>query len=137
MNDESKKCIKFVQLAIQKLLQTTTGKAHHELMNVAKDWLSAENESTQIIGFKVTSELCRGIPTLFSSKLSQFIPLISEQFSGISIEEFSENFVLALFETLTVFCHLIPAPFIEAFIPMEKKHGILGKLSEFPVRHRL
>jgi U3 small nucleolar RNA-associated protein 20 len=116
VNDESKKCIKFVQLAIQKLLQTTTAKAHHELLTVAKDWLQSENESTRVIGCKVTAELCRGLPTLFASRIDQFLPLMGQQFGEISTAEFSENVVLALLETMTLLCQLVPAAFSESFI---------------------
>uniref|UniRef100_A0A914Z7Q9 Small subunit processome component 20 homolog n=1 Tax=Panagrolaimus superbus TaxID=310955 RepID=A0A914Z7Q9_9BILA len=131
VNDESKKCVKFVQLAIQKLLQTTTAKAHHELLSVAKDWLQSDNESTRVIGYKVTAELCRGLPALFASKIEQFLPLMTQQFGELSTTEFSENVVLALFETMTFLCQFVPTAFLKSFILTQKEHAILEKLNEF------
>ena len=131
VNDDSPKCIKFVSLALQKLFQTTTDKAHLQLLKVSTDWLKTDNESTRVIGYFVIIEFGRGLSSLVVTKLSNILPLLAHHLAEISTINFTETVVLALFETLKAICELLPNAFLETFIPLAKANELLGKSFKF------
>ena len=131
VNDESKKCIKFVLLTIRKLIQATTEKSHIELLSVIKDWISTDKEGTRIIGLKVLNEFSKSLPNLLASRLKEYLDLIISIFEEMEPNKFSENLLLNVFETMTTICQVIPEKFISEIVKSKETTNVIKKINEY------
>lgn len=131
VNDDSKKCINFVLLCVRKLVQATSTKAHGDMLSITTDWINTKKDGTQIIGCKVINELTRTIPQVVSSKLEEIMVIICSKIDGFDSKSFSENVVLAVFETMTTISQLIPKHFVKYFVQNENAQSVLLKIKEF------
>uniref|UniRef100_A0A7E4W2G9 HEAT repeat-containing protein 1 n=1 Tax=Panagrellus redivivus TaxID=6233 RepID=A0A7E4W2G9_PANRE len=131
VNEESKKCTKFVILALHNLFKCTSEKAHNELFSVTKDWLEADKEGPRLIAYELFAELVRGIPGLGAQQLKVCLPILSKHFLALKIDEFSENVVLGILNAFTVLCQVQPVVFIETFVDLSKEHNLLVRLNDF------